>query len=371
MKKLLLSIVLVIFIIALIGCSDIKKEPTPSKDISLPTATSAPKWSKEEWSISKPEDQGIHSDFLDKANTRILDNYPNVYSFLVVRNGYLVYEKYYQGMSENNSNPVYSITKSVMSALTGIAINKHVIQGTSQKVSELIPKYFEDMNNDKKKDITIEQVLTMSGGLDSVDNSIYEYYLSPDWMAYTLKRPLIYEPGKKFTYNTGLTQALSNIITEKSKMSTLDFANQHLFQPLNIKNIYWDCDSTNSYGGGAGLHMTPRDMAKFGYLYLKKGNWDGRQIIPEEWVATSTRKHIRADQGRDYGYLFWINQMYAGTTGVKYDTYSAIGAGGQKIIVVPQLDLVVVITANINSSSLDSSDDDRLVADYVLPGIIK
>lgn len=363
---------MLLLVTAQTGCSNLhnsEKESSSSEDVSLPAVSQTAQWPNKEWDVSAPEEQGIDSELLEKADQRIQENYPNVYSLLVVRNGFLVYEKYYQGMDKDSYNPVYSVTKSVMSALTGIAIEKNILNNTDQKVSELIPEYFVSIDNEKKKDITLENVLTMTGGLESIDNNYPGYYSSYDWLDYALCKPLVDEPGDKFVYNTGLTHFLSGVITEKSEMGTKKFAEKYLFNPINIKVKRWDYDSRKCYGGGAGLYLTPQDMAKFGYLYLNKGNWDGKQIIPEEWVTESTSKHISTDSGFDYGYLFWIYDSKNANTGKTFSTYSALGAGGQKIIIIPDLDLIVVITADYYSASLDGSDDELLVQDYVLPAI--
>ncbi len=376
MKKLLLLLSMILFVLLQTGCSDsqiTEKASGSAESISLTAATKeaskVAQWPKEEWSVSFPEEQGIDSAMLTKADERIIENYPNIYSFLVVRNGFLIYEKYYEGMNKDSFNPVYSITKSVTSALTGIAIKENILQDTNQKVSELIPDYFASIDDEKKKEITLENVLTMTGGLESIDSDYFKFFSSPDWLEFALKKPLIDAPGEKFVYNTGLTQLLSGVITEKAKMSTKEFAEKYLFGPLHINIRRWDCDSKNCYGGGSGLYLTPQDMAKFGYLYLNKGKWDGNQIIPEEWVTESTTAHINREPDSDYGYLFWIYKTTNPVTGKSYDTYSAEGAGGQKIIVIPELELIVVITADMNKTSLDKADNKLLVENFVLPGL--
>lgn len=326
-------------------------------------------WPTKEWSTSTPEEQGLDSAQLEKANQRINDNYPNIYSLLVIRHGYLVYEKYYQGMDVNSYNPVYSVTKSVMSALTGIALNENILENIDQKVSDLIPDYFTSVEDQKKKEISLKNVLTMTGGLETIDSDYDSYFSSPDWLAYALSKPVSDDLGKVFVYNTGLTHFLSGILTEESNMSTKEFAENYLFDSLNIHIKRWDSDFAGHYGGGAGLYLTPREMAKFGYLYLNKGKWEEKQIIPEEWVAASTSKQINVGPGLDYGYLFWIQDMTDKATDTTYHTYRADGAGGQKIIVIPELDMVVVVTADLYTSALDKTDDQQMVEDYVLPAV--
>lgn len=324
--------------------------------------------SNTKWRTSTPAEQGLDIAFLDNADKRIQDNYPNIYSLLVVKNGFLVYEKYYQGMNENDANPVYSVTKSVMSALTGIAINDGLLKGVDQKVSDIVPNYFTNVDDKRKKDITVKNVLTMQGGLESVDDNFYSFYISRDYFNYTVKKTMIYDPGTSFTYNTGLTQFLSAIIEETSKMSTYEYAQKKLFKPLGIEGVNWHCDLEGHYSGGFGLSLTPRDMAKFGYLYLKNGVWDGVQIIPQQWIKESTSKQVSVDSDSAYGYLFWLKEVKA-KDGKVLEAYAAAGSGGQYIVVVPQLDIVTVITANDNSRSNDKSDTVNIMWDYVFKAV--
>lgn len=331
------------------------------------TSSKTAQWPTDGWSVSAPEKQGIDSNQLDKASRRILENYPNVYSLLVVRNGFLVYEKYYAGADKNSAYEVFSITKSVMSALTGIAIREKLIEDTEQKVSELIPSYFNSIDDENKKNITVESVLTMRGGLDAVDSNYRGYYSSPDWVTYALNKPMTTKLNEEFVYNTGLPHFLSRIIFEKSEMSTKDFAQKYLFEPLNMRVDNWDADRAGCHGGGSGLYLTPTDMAKFGYLYLNHGKWDGQQVIPEEWVSESTAHKVTTSPELDYGYLFWLQDMENKSNGQIYATYRADGAGGQQIVVIPKIDTVIVVTANLYSSSVDKSDTQSLIKDYVLP----
>lgn len=341
---------------------------------SVPTASSisnAAVWPTRAWSISSPGEQGIDSAKLAKADKRIQEHYPNVYSLLVIRHGYLVYEKYYNGMNKSSANPVYSVTKSVTSALTGIAIHEKLIQNVNQRIADFLPEYFKAVDHPEKKDITIANALTMTGGLRSVDNDFSPYYSSPDWMEYALKQPLTAKPGAKFEYNTGLPHFLSVIISKTSGRNTKEFADKYLFSKIGIHPAHWDQDSKGYYGGGFGLYLTPRDMAKFGYLYLNRGKWDGEPILPEDWVRESLQKHVAIDKTVDYGYLFWLQDMWDPVSGKNQHTYRADGAGGQKIVVVPDLDLIAVITADarIASTMKDGGATEKIISDYVIPAV--
>jgi CubicO group peptidase (beta-lactamase class C family) len=327
-------------------------------------------WPTKDWSESTPGEQGMDAAQLAKADERIRDHYPNVYSLLVVRHGTLVYEKYYKGMSRYSANPVYSVTKSVISALTGIAMREKLINNVNQRIADFLPDYFTGLEPEKKE-ITIKESLTMTGGLTSVDKDFGPYYSSPDWMEYALKQPLISKPGGKFDYNTGLPHFLSVIITKTSGMNTKEFAEKYLFSKIGVSPVHWDQDSKGYYGGGFGLYLTPREMAKFGYLYFNHGKWDGEQIVPEAWVSESLQKHASVDKGVDYGYLFWLQPMRDPVSGKIHDTYRADGAGGQKIIMVPDLDLVAVVTADasVSDTMKDGASTEKIISDYVFPAV--
>ena len=348
--------------------NDVISDTTGASDPASQSAASvAALWPTEQWSRSDPETQGVSPDLLAAADKRISDNYPNVYSLLVIRHGYLVYEKYYQGMDENDANPVYSVTKSVMSALTGIAQRDGLIANTDQKLSEYLPEYFADTDDDSKNNITIENVLTMAGGLESIDSDYYSYFMSPNWLTYTLEKPLTDKPGEKFVYNTGLTHFLSAVISEKSGISTKEYADASLFGKIGISDYSWDYSSEGYNVGGFGISMKPVDMAKFGFLYLHNGSWDGSQVLPEEWVAESTSKKITVDESQDYGYLFWLKTVRDTSKSKEYYEYHAAGSGGQYISVIPDLDMVVVITADDRSTSKDGANTFDIITDYVIP----
>lgn len=341
---------------------------------AVSTAQSAPAkaiWPTENWSESTPERQGMDAAMLAKADRRIHDNYPNLYSLLIVRHGYLVYEKYYGGMTRDSANPIYSVTKSVTSALTGIAMQKKLIQNVDCRIADLVPEYFTKVDNQQKRDITVENALTMTGGLRSIDDNFGAFYQSSDWAQHTVNQPLAEKPGTKFEYNTGLPQFLSVIISKTSGMSLEKFAEENLFSKIGVTVHDWACDSKGYYGGGFGLSLTPRDMAKFGYLYLHNGNWDGKQIISQDWVQTSIHRHVTADKDLYYGYLFWIQQVRNSESGKSWFAYHAAGSGGQIIIMIPDLDMVAVITANVTGKSIDGKDTLSLIPEYILPAVIK
>ena len=205
--------------------------------------------------------------------------------------------------------------------------------------------------------MTREDLLTMRSGLDWLEGMpVYrEMTMTADWVGYVLDKPMSAEPGSLFNYCSGCSHIMSAILQESTGMNTLEYAQSHLFEPLGITNYYWQMDGSGIPNGGWGLEMTPRDMAKLGYLYLNNGTWDGQQIVPSDWVQESTRAGLAAGGGVDYAYQWWVypdSEMYA-----------AQGLYGQKIYVVPDLELVIVFTANMTNTNPIY----ELVEDWILP----
>jgi len=234
---------------------------------------------------STPEQEGLDSQILTKADDAIQKTMPSVLSFMVVRHGRIVYEKYYRGNNQDSPVVVYSVTKSVISALTGIAIREGYLANIAQKLTDIFPQYFNGNSDPRKREITLKHLLTMTAGLEVADDEAW--MKSTDGCKYVIDRPLVHNPGQKFDYNNGLTNLMSVILTKTTGMTTREFADKHLFGPLGITNYTWARGPQGYYIGGWGLRLTPRDMAKFGYLYLREGMYNGQQIVPRQWVQES------------------------------------------------------------------------------------
>jgi CubicO group peptidase (beta-lactamase class C family) len=190
-------------------------------------------------------------------------------------------------------------------------------------------------------------------------NTLMQMERSPDWVQFFLDRPMVEDPGKRWNYNTGCAHMLSAIVQQESGKVLSDFAAENLFAPIGIASVSWPADSKGISYGGRGIYMTARDMARFGYLYARKGAWDGRQIIPAEWVSESTQKRVAAMFGQGYAYLWWVPA---------FGGFAANGFRGQRIFVVPAQDLVVVITAAIDSPSM-MTEPENLVSRFILPAV--
>jgi len=292
-------------------------------------------WPDDQWRVSGPEEQGIDSETLLEAFRNIQPSQDDFHSLLIIRNGYLITEAYWAPYHRSTTHNVKSATKSIMSALTGIALRKKYLNNLQQTVKEFFPEYVDEP---QKKDISLRNLLTMTAGIDWREAAGPSPFDLENWK----KLPMKDAPGKRFEYNTMLPQMMSAIITKSSGMSTKDFADKFLFQPLGINNYQWAKTDNGYYHGGSDVFLTPLDMAKFGYLYLNNGLWKGRQIISEKWAKESTTKKISAPSdlrwaaGLDYGFWWWVPAK----------SYMAWGFGGQYIIVRPDLNLVIVVTGN-------------------------
>jgi CubicO group peptidase (beta-lactamase class C family) len=273
------------------------------------------------------------------------ENLP-ITSVLIVRHGSLVMEAYPQRYAGPDvKRKLYSATKSFISALIGIAIQEGFLESVDQKVIDFFPERTIKNLDARKRDITIEHLLTMTPGYqwDMGDGSRMRD--SQDPVQYVLDKPMVAAPGTVYNYGDGASHLLSAILTWVTGRTTLEFAQQYLFTPLGITDVSWESKAGVNFGG-SGLYLTPRDMAKFGYLYLNEGRWGNEQIVSADWVDLSTRTYIRgegyiaeAEAYIDgYGYQWWT----VPESGVFY----ASGMNEQRIYVIPELDMVVVFTAN-------------------------
>ena len=307
---------------------------------------------------------------------------------LVLVGGRPLVERYYDSSTEATSN-VASVTKSVMSILVGVAIDEGDLGGVDQTLSELLPEYAAIMAPDVAG-VTLEQVLTMTAGLPEDPDpraAPSPYFLTEDWVAAILSGGLEQPPGKGFAYASAGSHLLSAILVEATGRSVLDYARDKLFNPLGISTdpaaeplaveenlpVYeaasfaWPVDPQGLHLGDALLKISAPAMAKIGQLMLAGGRWDEKQIVPAQWVTESTQAQVPTEGGvgaDDYGYQWWV------TTADGHDAFAAAGFGGQLIEVVPDLDLVVVVSCTIPEDlPLEAATFLALVDHLVAPAI--
>ena len=325
------------------------------------SAVSAGTCPVEGWQISTPEKQGMRSKNLAEMMAHVQKNDFSIDSILIVRNGYLVLDAYFYPFSKGQTHQIYSCTKSIMSALIGIAIDKKYIKNIDQPITDFFPDHAFS-NDDLKKSITLEHLLTMASGLKCRDSYLYRWWhffdmrASNDWAQFVLDLPMEATPGEKFEYCNGVSYLLSAIIQKKTKMKTIDFARTHLFKPLGIADVEWARSPQGIDIGYGEMWLKPHDMAKIGWLYLNKGRWRQKQIVTSAWVEDSTRGHINATLFDHYGYQWWVDSS---------GYYMAVGHRGQRIFVVPEKNLVAVFTGTCGRALIAKN----LLDFYIIPAV--
>lgn len=334
-KKMLFAMLVLIVAWALVPVS------TPTQAVENPDY-----WPTAGWRTSTPEAQGMDSAELT-ALVNALAN-PSYYtdSLIVIRHGYVVAEAYFPPVVMEDRHQQHSSSKSFTSALIGIAIDQGYINGVDANVLDIFSDHTFENVDDQKSSMTVADLLKMSAGLKCdmyvyPDNVVYD---TDDWVQATLDLPMMYSPGTEFHYCNPASTLLAGIVQQTTGMSALDFANEFLFGPLGIEGATWYADSKGVNGGAHSLAVTPRDMAKLGFLYLHGGLWDGQQIISSQFVYDSTHAQmVDAFPGFDYGYQWWVL--------TPLNIAFAIGYGGQYIWVMPDKDLIFVQTAGENDST--------------------
>jgi len=358
------TLISISLIVLIGGCVSAPLTASPAGAAIVPTAEQPAYWPGDDWRVSSPEAQGINSAPILSMLQEIQQKNLNVHSVLVIRHGYLVTEVYFPPYAREIKHPVFSVTKSVTSAMTGIAIKNGQIKSVQQKALDYFPEIAAKTKDRYLKDITVEHLLTMSAGFNT--NTMPDFY-NKDASFDSVKQILTYnsvldKPGETFYYDSGLPHLMSAIIQKTSGLTLKAYAQKDLFGPLGITDYGWQSDPQGITTGNSGLILRPCDMAKLGYLYLHNGQWNGKQIVPAEWVQSSTTGHMEtkglmnAAEDDGYGYYWWIDS---------FGGYSAHGFGGQYVFVLPKLDMVVVFTGGL--ADPDFPAPHRLLKTYLLP----
>lgn len=322
------------------------------------------------WMVRAPQVFRMDSTTLAQAYRQAKTLAPPLESLLVARGPALVGEAYFNGRGPGNLWNIKSASKSVLSILIGIALDQGYLQGLDQTIDEFFPEYFARHSALQKETITLRDLITMRAGLQTTSFYNYgEWVTSDNWAWWALDQPLISSPGRRMIYSTGNSHLLSVILTQATGMSTLEFAREHLLNPLDIRRLRWSRDPQGYYFGGNNMALRPRDLLKFGELYLNNGQHRGRQIVPGSWVWESTRPYVQSRFSHHWQGYFWWTDWYGG-----YRTVFAWGHGGQFIFVVPQLSLVVVCTSSLTDRP-DKGDHNanilRLLEDYIIPAVVQ
>jgi len=370
---------LIVLLLFLTGCQKeaVQTEAFPSSEFVKTGAYQGEYFPTEAWRECAPEEVGMDAGILMDLNdeiARLVEEDYEIHSLLIIKDGYIVAEQYYSKYFDRETwHKIHSCTKSFTSALIGIAIEEGYISGTDARMLDFFQDYEIENKSPAKQSITLEHMLTMSAGLDwdeldylysDPQNTHYQWRRSDDMIKFVLDRPMEYTPGEIQDYNSGLSELLAAIVQKATGMRADSFALEKLFTPLGIDDFYWPINKNGYARGGGGMRLVPRDMAKLGYLHIMNGNWENKQILSEDWISESGKKHLISQHipGFWYGYQFWV----AGDGMM----YTALGYAGQWIMIVPELDLVAVY-----NNHFDEGEDDqegtpvRLFYDYIIRAI--
>jgi len=332
-----------------------------------------------DWPVAVPEEQGLDAQKLTGLVDAIRKGElcPRLHALLVVRHGCLVVEEYFNGWEAGRAHTLQSVTKSVTSALVGIALARGEFKGLDEKVLDFFPDMKDIANRDERKEaIRLEDLLTMRTGVDfheSGENSPLDTLnrLTTGWDKFYLDRPMRDPPGTKFSYDSGAAVLLSAMLKSRTGMHALEYAERHLFGPLGIERKLWIANLEGHSHTGGGLFLTARDAARFGLLYLNNGRWGDTQIVPGDWVRKSLSMQVDltapGQPPSGYGYLWWIGAPDWQGNGHEYVGF-ARGRWGQYIFVVPEHDMVVVFLGDAKSGE-ESAKPIQVLYDRILDAV--
>jgi CubicO group peptidase (beta-lactamase class C family) len=312
------------------------------------------------WLASTPAAEGLDPESIDGLLDWMRSSGMPFHAVILLRNDKLVTEEYFPPWQRDSRQNMYSCAKSVLSTLFGIAQGAGRLPPLGSSALACLPAAGRAARDPRASQINLEQLLSMTSGvafLRAVDMAVAE-----DQVAFAMAKPLAAEPGSRFLYTSAGPHLLSAVLQTCVGQSARDYAAQKLFSPLGIRGWSWETDGKGVTIGGAHLSLTAMDLVRIGYLYLKKGDWFGTSVLPSSWVEAATRMHSRPSgmsraEDSAYGYLWWVDEAWGG--------FSAHGAGGQYLFVVPHLDLVAVFTGELPAKDFPVPWD--LFRRYVLP----
>jgi CubicO group peptidase (beta-lactamase class C family) len=335
------------------------------EDLKLKTVAYLPAEQNDGWILNPVSSENFNMDIFNEVMKDVYsnDDFLLVRSLVIVKDGKLMAEAYPRTIADRDEpHHLWSTTKSFISMLTGIAIDKRYIKSVNDSVFTYIPEY-KHYAYPELKPLTIEECLTMRSGIGYSNDGWEEEELlacvPDDLTRYVLERPMKAKPGEEAIYKNSDPQLLVKVVSNATKTDIVEFAKQNLFTPLGISNYYWSRNKDNTPYGGFGLWLTPRDLAKVGQMLLNNGKWNNHQILSREWIEAATKGRTTIE-GFDYGYFFWLQHEK------KY--YWTWGAGGQFIFVVPEKSLVVVITSEQFADNQNTTIEQ---ASYLVETIMK
>ena len=340
--SLLLITIVILAFISLVGCSPQTQDLGTDGYEPLPG---------EDWRVSTPAEQGVDPKLVAELYLEAAD-LETLYGLLVIKNGKLIAERYFNGGAVERKAALASVTKSYASALVGIALNHGCLSGVDQKMMDFFPALSDQIRDPRKKQITIEDMLKMRSGYpweEFTPPYLDRLVSNSNWLYHIVDFPLTSDPGTEFGYSNLTAHILGIVVAKACDADLKSFGQEYLFSQINAQVGFWPSDAHNYYYGSGDISFTARDVAKFGLLYLNQGQFEGNQIIPADWVRDSLQTYsdgIYNDElGRyfrdiGYGYLWWSARV-----GEHHFNY-AWGHGGNLIILLDELDMVIVTTAD-------------------------
>lgn len=344
-----------------------------------------------EWPVATPESVGLSGAKLCEM-VRWLDDWrqSDVHAVLVVRHGKLVFEHYFSGTDEEWGRAVgqvafgpemkhdeRSVSKTVVALVLGIVIDKGLIKSIDEPVLSFFPEY-SDLRTPEKDEIKLRDLLTMSAGLEWHEddtpytndaNSENRMDAAPDPYRYALQQAVVEPPGQVWNYNSGATEVVAAVLKKATGKPVDELARTLLFAPLGITDVDWSHNEKGDPIAAAGLRLRPRDLAKIGQLVLQRGTWNGAKLVPASWIdaAMTPRINVPGFNSIFYGYFLWLGRSLVEQRDVRWA--AAVGLGGQRLFIVPELDLVVVVNAGLYTSSLQASVPPAILNQYVLKAV--
>ena len=341
----------------------------------------------DDWQTISPADAGFKPDLGERLDEAVrAGELPNLHGVLVARGGKLAIERYYEGRDERWGRPlglvsfgpavlhdVRSISKSVVGLLYGIALAEGKVAAPDRPLVDQFPAYGDLSADLRRRRMTVAHALSMTLGIEWDEdlpytdprNGEHAMELAADRYRFVLERPLVAEPGSRWTYNGGATALLGHLIARGVGKPLFEYAREKLLAPLGIADAEWTAGSNGEAAAASGLRMRPRDLLKLGQLVLNRGRWGDRQLVPAQWLDWSFTPHAHAEEGLNYGYQWWLGRL--SESGEPW--VAGFGNGGQRVIVVPGLDLVVVIMAGNYDRADQSEIPLAVMRRFVMPAL--
>jgi len=335
-----------------------------------------------DWTTAAPAAEGVSAAKLETMDAAIkAGQFQQITSVLVARHGKLVFEQYYDKDGAEARRNTRSVTKTVTAMLAGAALARGALPSVDAPIKTYLKGRPPAANPDPRKDkVTVEDLLTMSSIAECDDDNQYSrgneerMYLIEDWVGFYLDLPVKGFPdwspkpetspyGRSFSYCTAGVVTLGQVVQNAVKKPLPAFADEVLFKPLGIENPKWQMSPMGLAMGGGGLGLRSRDLLKLGQLYANGGQWDGKPVLPADFIKASTTPHANARENTDYGYLVWL-QSFNG-----HKAWLMSGSGGQKVAIVPDLDLVAVITTTNFGVRQPHAISEKLLAEHILAAV--